>query len=106
MPAIPTQAPRRGQLRVWYNSNLGHPPFTRHVDNTGQAIALLELLVDYDRYLRDRVQTSAHGLEIYEPGPGEQHPDGWVEWDDPINGEDICQMMLRAKQPANKRRAK
>lgn len=54
------------KLRIWHNSNFGHPPFTKEVVSVAQAIEYLDLLADYDNYQGDdKVFANAQGLEMW-----------------------------------------
>jgi len=73
------------QLRVWHNSNFGHAPFITSVANLKEAIAVLNLLADYDLYQGDKIMANAQGLEVYEL-------DSWTEWESET-GADITECM-------------
>ena len=84
------------KLRIWHNSNLGNPAFTRDVPDIETAILLLDVLAYYDLYQGDRVVANAQGLQYYD----EQEKE-WFDWCNE-EGEDIDEVREKASEEANK----
>lgn len=73
------------KMKIWWNSNFGHPPFTREVTDVEEAMKILSVLTDYDLYLEDKIVANAGGLEEFEDGE-------WLEYYDE-EGLDIFEIM-------------
>ena len=75
------------KLRIWWNSNFGNPPFNREVKDIDEAKFIINLLTDYDLYLKDKIDANACGLEEYD-----EMDDEWVEWNNE-DGQDILEVI-------------
>jgi len=82
------------KFRVWRNSNFGKPAFNVDVKDEEEAMAILQILTNYDLYLGDKIAVNAGGLEVYVGTDVDYETNaGWEEWNDKDTGNDIMKVM-------------